>query len=89
MPYLLKLLLTIIVIYYGFILIFRIILPLLIKWYIKRKLKQRGMDIDNHNNNYTKVKKDGDVQVNKINKDSKNNKNKDKDDGEYVDYEEV
>lgn len=90
MPYLIRLILIVFGLYLLGYLIFRIIFPRLLKWFIKRKLKQKGFDFDNHNKkkSYKKQgKKEGDVNINHI-PDEKGGKNSNSD-GEYVDYEEL
>lgn len=86
MPYLIRFLLILLGIYLFGILIFRIILPALLKWFVKRKLKQHGFNHDPkvHKN---KFRKEGQVEIDHIpDKDSSENKSKY---GDYIDYEEI
>lgn len=85
MPYIFRLLLFVVGFYFLGYLIFRIIIPRLLKWFIKRKLKQRGFDFNEKKE--PKKRKEGEIDIDHI-PDKKENKTKSKD-GEYIDYEEL
>jgi hypothetical protein len=92
MVYIFRTLLIILVIYYAGVLFFRIIFPFLLKWYIKRKLKQKGFDVEGNNTNFNQSnnkQKVGQVNISHIPDNNENKKDDDDNDGEYVDYEEI
>jgi hypothetical protein len=79
---LLRTILILLVIYFLFKLVARVILPLLLKNYVEKKHREFQ---DRFGQHQQKVKKEGEITIEK-----KSTKGKGKDDeGEYVDYEEI
>ncbi len=80
----LRVILILLLIYYGLKIISRLFAPLLIK-YISKKAEQKfGGQFGTHNRNEPH-KKEGEVTIEKM----PNKKSSNKDVGEYVDYEEI
>jgi|FLOH01.1.fsa_nt_gi hypothetical protein len=82
---LLRFLFVVVIIYYGFKLIFRYIVP----WVIKRVIKKHSDNFNQMNgfsNSDFEKKKEGEVNIKSRNI---NNPDQDKDFGEYVDFEDV
>ena len=86
MLYIIRILFIFLIIYFAVKLIFRIIVPAILRWYIKRKMKQSGFDF-NENDYKKKNKKEGEIDIEHIPEDNKNKK--DKKSGEYTDFEEI
>ncbi len=81
----LKVILIILLIYYGLKVLSRLFAPLLVK-YISKKAEQKfGGQFGSFNNRQEPPKKEGEVTIEKM----PNKKSSNKDVGEYVDYEEI
>ncbi|MBN4085126.1 DUF4834 family protein [Flavobacteriaceae bacterium AH-315-B10] len=79
---LLKTILIIVLVYYGFKILSRLFAPLLMRFVVKKA----GQQFNQHQRQQQPKQKEGEVSVDKI---PKQNKTSNKDVGEYVDYEEI
>jgi len=81
-----RLLLILTVVYAVYKIITRLIVPALMKKYIK-DFQQRYTEQNQQQRNSSAQKKEGEVSITFVDKDK--NKSRNPDDGEYVDYEEI
>jgi len=83
---LLKTILIIVLVYYGFKILSRLFAPLLMRFVVKKAGQRFGQQFNQHQRQQQPKQKEGEVSVDKI---PKQNKTSNKDVGEYVDYEEI
>ena len=81
----LRVILIILLIYYGLKLIFRWFGPMILKWLLRRVGKKFGQNFSNFNPNAQR-EKEGEITIDKKPKNTRKSNN---DVGEYVDYEEI
>ena len=81
----LRVILIILLIYFGIKIIFRWFGPMILKWMLKRVGKKFGQNFSNFNPNPSKDK-EGEVSIDKKPKNPRKSNN---DVGEYIDYEEI
>jgi hypothetical protein len=86
MPYILRFIVLLLALYFLGVLVFRYILPAILKWWVKRKLKQRGYKFDDRRRDPRRKQKEGDVNIHSV---KNNNKKKNDNDGDYVDFEDI
>ena len=84
---LMRTILIILLVYFGFKILARLFAPVLFKYVTKKAEKKFGQQFGNQNANQTNQppKKEGETVIDKI----PNTKSSNKDVGEYVDYEEI
>lgn len=81
----LRVILIVLLIYFGLKLIFRWFGPMILKWMLKRVGKKFGQNFSNFDPNFQK-EKEGEVTIDRK---PKNQRKSNNDVGEYVDYEEI
>ncbi len=86
MPYVLRLFVLLLALYFLGVLVFRYILPAILKWWIKRKLKQRGFNFEDRSHEPHDKRKEGEIKIDHI---KEPDEKKNEDDGDYIDYEDV
>ena len=84
---LMRTILIILLVYFGFKILARLFAPVLFKYVTKKAEKKFGQQFGNKNTNQTNqpTEKEGETVIDKI----PNTKSSNKDVGEYVDYEEI
>ena len=81
---LMRTILIILLVYFGFKILARLFAPVLFKYVTKKAEKKFGQQFGNHQTNQP-LEKEGETVIDKI----PNSKSSNKDVGEYVDYEEI
>ena len=84
---LMRTILIILLVYFGFKILARLFAPVLFKYVTKKAEKKFGQQFGNHQTNQSNqpLEKEGETVIDKI----PNSKSSNKDVGEYVDYEEI
>jgi len=85
-PGLIKMLLIIGLVYFGFKILARLFAPFLVRYVAKKAEQKFGQQFGQYQRPQETKRKDGDVVIDKA---PKQNKTSNKDVGEYVDYEEI